>query len=358
MSTPFSLQRVLSRSLGLVVVAGTAWAAAGAQTGAQTGNQSAGTAGTSSAAVLPAAATSVYFNAPVVSPMLGSTSSAVPAAVPGGDALFSSSNSIPSEAEDAGASATQLNLASVEKGIDLPGLNAQYGRRRYGAPRYRGGNTNADGSEKYSAYAGVGLTLPIGTNSNYLTTSYGIQVGGGRNFNKHFGVNLEFDYDHFGLTGAAIDQQSYIYFGDSTNPYGLDANSHIWNLSVQPVYQIYSGEGLGAYLTGGVGFYHKVANFTLPQEESDIFGDEFFVNQTVDHYTSNAPGFDGGIGLTYKFSHFSNERLYGEVRYVYVDNSFRPGVTPATAPTYTGNNLFPQNSNTTSYIPIKFGIRF
>ena len=256
--------------------------------------------------------------------------------------------------------ATQMNLASLEKGMALPGLNAQYGRRRYGAPRYRGGNTNADGSEKYTAYAGVGLTVPIGSNSNYLTTSYGIQGGVGRNFNKHFGVNLEFDYDHFGLTGAAISQQTTIYedLGVSGISGQLDANSHIWNFSVQPTCQIYSGEGLGAYITGGVGFYHKVTNFTLPQEEEDLFGDVFDVNTNFEHYTSNAPGFDGGIGLTYKFSRFSSEKLYAEVRYVYIDNSSRPGITPATVFTYTGNNLFPQNSNTTSYIPIKVGIRF
>lgn len=336
MFTSFSLQTVLRRQLALAVVAGTACVAAGAQTSAPAEN------------LTPA----VNFHVPAV---------ALADPAQGAIGLFSeSSSSSLGEAQDAGASATQLNLASLENGVKLPGLDAQYGRRRYGAPRYRGGNTNADGSAKYTAYAGAGFTLPTGTNSNYLTTSYGIQGGVGRNFNKHFGLNIEFDYDHFGMTGATIAQQTYLY--DPLNEYGiagnLDANSHIWNFSIQPVYQIYSGEGLGAYITAGAGFYHKVANFTLPQIEEDYYGDEFQVNQNVDHYTSNAPGFDGGIGLTYKFSHFSSERLYVEGRYVYVDNSYRPGVTVATALTYTGNNYFPQNSNTTSYFPIKLGIRF
>lgn len=336
MSTSFFLQSAVRRSLSLAIVAGTACAAASAQTDSQPANTAPG----------------VSFAVPALAPNLHSTV--------GSDVPFSSSLASSEDGQDAAASATQLNLASLEKSIALPGVNAQYGRRRYGAPKYRGGNTNADGSEKYTAYAGVGLTLPIGSNSNYLTPSYGIQVGAGRNFNKHFGVNLEFDYDHFGLTGAAIAQQAYLY--DPTGQYGiagyLDANSHIWNLSVQPVYQIYSGDGLGAYITGGVGFYHKVTNFTLPEEEEDLYGDVFDVNENVDHYTSNAPGFDGGIGLTYKFSHFSAEKFFAEVRYVYIDNSFRPGITVATVNTYTGNNYFPQNSNTTSYIPVKFGIRF
>ena len=62
--------------------------------------------------------------------------------------------------------------------------------------------------------------------------------------------------------------------------------------------------------------------------------------------------------MTYKFSRFSNERLFGEARYVYVDNANKPGITAANEATYTGTNLFPQNSNTTSYFPIKFGLRF
>lgn len=338
MFTSFSVQSLTRHSLALAVVAGSTCLVAGAQTGSPA----------------TASAPAVNFAVPAVRGLDFSQKST---------ALFSDSSSSSelsgTDPQGAGVSASQLNLASLENGIKLPGLHAQYGRRRYGAPRYRGGNTNADGSEKYSAYAGVGLTVPIGTNSNYLTTSYGIQGGVGRNFNKHLGLNLEFDYDHFGLTGATIAQQAYLY-DPFTNQYAgyLDGNSHIWNISIQPTYQIYSGEGLGAYVTGGVGFYHKVTNFTLPQQEQDYYGDVFNVNVNVDHYTSNAPGFDGGIGLTYKFSHFSAERFYVEGRYVYIDNSYRAGDSVANAQTYTGNNFFPQNSNTTSYFPIKVGIRF
>lgn len=260
--------------------------------------------------------------------------------------------------------AAQMQLASMEKAVLFPGANAmQYGqRRRYGAPRYRGGNTNPDGSEKYTGYVGGGFNSPVGDNSNYLTTSWGIQAGVGRNLNRHFGVNVEFDFDKFGMTGDTISNQSYRYFGDSTNYNGLDANSHIWSISLQPTYQIYSGQGLGAYLTGGVGFYHKVANFTLPQEQEYCdyyYGCQIYtVNSNVDHYTSNAPGFDGGIGLTYKFSRFANERFYAEARYVFVDNKYRSGITNDTVLTYTGYNYFPENSNTTSYFPIKIGLRF
>jgi hypothetical protein len=84
------------------------------------------------------------------------------------------------------------------------------------------------------------------------------------------------------------------------------------------------------------------------------------LSRTRRHYTSNAPGFSGGFGLTYKFSRFSNERFYAEARYVFVDNAHRAGVTVTSpvASTYAEANDFPANSNHTTYFPIKFGIRF
>ncbi len=292
-------------------------------------------------------------------------------------ALFSSS--VTSDANDAASTAAQTNLASLEKGINLPGVHAQYGngRRRYGAPRYRGGNTNADGSEKYTVYAGGGFASPVGTPFNYATTSWGAQVGAGRNFNKRFGVNVEFDYDHFGMTTDTLNNQQNLYnyniaiynagqpLANQVSPIsGLGGNNHVWSLSLDPTFTFHQSETFGAYVIGGAGFYHKVANFTLPQSGVYVdpygFAYSYTSNQVIDHYTSNAPGFNGGVGFTYKFSRFANERLYGEVRYVYVVNSARPGVTIATAsPTNaTLANDFPQNSNHTSYLPVKFGIRF
>ncbi len=53
---------------------------------------------------------------------------------------------------------------------------------------------------------------------------------------------------------------------------------------------------------------------------------QYQANQTVDDYTSNAVGFDGGLGLTYKPSRFSGQKLYVEARYVFMDNSARPAI--------------------------------
>ena len=354
MSTYFSLQSVVRRSLALTVVAGSAFAIAGAQTA-----PAAGAASPTQPVDLKAVAVS--------------------STLPAQDALFSSSASYSSsaDAQDAAANATQMNLASVEKTVNLPDLNAQYGRRRYGRPRYRGGNTNADGSEKYTGYVGVGAGFPTGDQFNYATTSWGIQAGVGRNFNKHFGVSIEFDYDHFGMTGATLQNQENLYNyqiaqynasvgeSDQISPIsGLDGNNHIWSFSLDPTYTFHQSEALGGYVIGGAGYYHKVANFTVPTEQEycdyyyGCYG--YVANEVIDHYTSNAFGVNGGVGFTYKFSRFANERFYGEVRYVYLLNSARPGVTYATITPENAAALndFPQNSNRTSYLPIKVGIRF
>jgi len=240
-------------------------------------------------------------------------------------------------------------------------------RGRYNRPRYRGGNTNADGSNKYGFLVGAGFTSPVGTDSNYLKTSWGFQIGGGRNWSQHFGVLAQFDWDNFGFTGQTISNQAYLYFDDPGNTqYGLDGNSHIWSLTLNPTYTFYSGEGLGAYIVGGGGFYHKEASFFVPEAvtECDEFGDCFeeAANQPVQNYSSNSPGVSGGFGLTHKMSQFSNGRLYGEVRIVHTFNNYRPGITAASSPTdienYTGWNYFPQNSQETTYFPVKFGLRF
>ena len=44
------------------------------------------------------------------------------------------------------------------------------GRQRYGRPKYRGSNTNADGSPKYDFFVGGGFGMPVGSQFNYATT--------------------------------------------------------------------------------------------------------------------------------------------------------------------------------------------
>lgn len=256
--------------------------------------------------------------------------------------------------------------------LNLAGTGLQPPPRRYGRPRYNDNGHNADGSNKYTFEVGAGLTLPLGNTYHYYNTSYAFQAGGGRNFNKHFGVLLQFDYDNFGINGATLENQKNLYTTlcpdsdpNCTTPTSLDGNAHVWSFTLNPIYTFYQGDTVGAYVVAGVGYYHKVTSFLTPQEGEycdPYYGicESYVANALYDHYTSNAPGYNGGFGLTYKFSRFANERFFIEGRYVFVDNSQRQGYTISNVntTTYNGNDAFPANSNKTTYIPIKVGIRF
>jgi hypothetical protein len=252
-------------------------------------------------------------------------------------------------------------------------------RRRYGNPNYSDSHSNADGSPKFAFIAGGGLTLPVGITHKYETPSYDFQVGGGRNFSKSVGVLLQFDYDHFGLQGATLANEGYIYNYCTTAEYNagdcsplgaapsgsatpIDGNNHVWSFTLDPTFTLATEGTLGAYAVVGGGFYHKVTNFTTPTvgEYCYYYCEEIQTNATFDHYTSNAGGVNAGIGLTWKFAKFSNQKFYAEARYVVVFDSQRTGVTTAnvgSAP-LNASNFYPANSDRTTYVPVTFGIRF
>lgn len=302
------------------------------------------------------------------SPFLAYESAPLNLAAP---AFFPSSSSSSSSSLDAAPADGTLNLnapAALDSSQPPP-------RRTYGRPNYSSGNTNPDGSNKYFFLGGVGLTLPIGDTHVYETPSWGLQFGGGRAWSKSFGVGLQFDYDHFGLQGATLANQTYIYdYGCSAyeeeqgncGVSGLDGNNHVWSFTLNPTYTLPTDGAWGAYGVIGAGFYHKVTNFTEPtvEEECSLYGcGDFEEDANIDHYTSNAFGVSPGFGITYKFSHFSNQRFYVEARYVLMLDSQRTGITSQNVGTsfganYTGTDFYPANSNRTTYIPIKFGIRF
>lgn len=232
-------------------------------------------------------------------------------------------------------------------------------RRKYSKPNYADSHTNSDGSAKYTFFVGGGFTLPVGGTHNYATTSWKVQAGGGRNFNKTFGVMLQFDYDKFGMQTNTLNKQLAIYNALGAGLSQLGGNVHDWSFTLNPVANFYSSDTFGAYAVVGVGFYHKYTEFTTPS--IGLYCDPFYgcyqysANAPVDWYTSNAVGFNGGVGMTYKFSRFAPEKFYVEARYVYTANSQRPFDVSGTTSYF---NAFPAASAKTTYIPITFGVRF
>ncbi|HEY0263258.1 MAG TPA: hypothetical protein VGC07_01925 [Granulicella sp.] len=276
------------------------------------------------------------------------------------------SSSSSSSAGDATASVPEDRLSFAGDSLQPPP------RRRYGRPRYTDKSHNADGSNKYAFSVGGGFTLPTGGTHNYFSTSWDFQAGVGRNFNKNVGVMLDFNWANFGIQTPILNNQLGLYnnlpcdptLGDCSPLTQLGGYGHVWSFAIDPIYNFAQTDRTGAYVTGGVGFYHKITTFTTPGigEYCDFYGFcyQYQANQPIDSYTSNAFGVNVGLGYTYKFSRFSNTKFYVEGRYIYNANSRKPesGTTQENSTGDGSFNAFPQNSAPTTFIPITFGLRF
>jgi hypothetical protein len=292
-----------------------------------------------------------------------------PATTPAASSIFTMNTSVTSPTRDflyqpegvstsddtIAAGDPSSSLAGERDSLSFDGGQPPPGRRSYGRSRYQDRWHNSDGSSKIAFVAGAGMTVPVGNTGKYYTPNYAIQAGAGLNFNKMFGILGEFHYDASNLTPGAIQAQynNYINFYDfdPASLVGLDGNSHVIALTVNPIINFTPGGGrrrgnkLGAYITGGVGYYHKTTNFTLPQVFNSFYG-SFVQNSTFDSYSANSFGANGGFGLTYKLSDFSSERLFIEARYDWLKINAN------------SNDLFPYNARNTEYVPITVGIRF
>ncbi|MGB9147594.1 MAG: hypothetical protein WCC14_17340 [Acidobacteriaceae bacterium] len=230
----------------------------------------------------------------------------------------------------------------------------QYGNNRY--PSY----PNYTSSWSHIAIeAGAGFTAPIGNDTHPYespgwnvneTWGYNINVGGGWNFTKHFGALLEYTFDKQKIPGATL---STIYAqanddgADLTYPLGGNVNT--WSLTVDPIYYLPVTHKSGVYVTGGGGFYRKVANFTEPELEEECYYyycGYGYGNATAAHSSSNQGGINAGLGIYWKaFGADSNAKFYAETRYVWVDSP-------------VASNSDPFGGGTEGLVPVTFGIRF
>jgi len=229
----------------------------------------------------------------------------------------------------------------------------QYGGRRSSYPNY-------ESRMSHIAFeGGFGFSLPVGNDTNFSQTAlddgdlspaeaigYGLTVGGGWNFTKKFGALLEYQFLRQGMSSDYLNALNAAE-GTSSSGTPIGGNINTWSLTIDPVYYLPLNRKNGVYVTGGGGFYRKVTNFTEPVEECGYYGFCYDVSETVDHFSSNQGGINGGFGFYHKiFGEDSNGKLYAEVRYVWVNS-------PAASSSNGG-----QGEGTESLIPVTFGIRF
>jgi opacity protein-like surface antigen len=264
-------------------------------------------------------------------------------------ALFAQSSS--SADYDAQASSSINTPSNVE-------FRTQY-QNQYpsggGYHQYKGGDSTFS---HIAVEGGFGFSVPLGKTSNTVneligpssdnggfnedinlnTTGYNLLLGGGWNFNKHFAAMVEYRFEDLGINNSLLNLLA-TECGTTNCPYGVTGNSHLWSLSVNPVYNFKTKGKWGGYATGGAGFYRDLTSFNTPVLE---YYDSFFGiipeegSALLDHYSSNQAGFNAGGGLTWKPNPDQHGALFADIRYEWVNT---PG-------------------NTTSTLPVTFGYRW
>jgi hypothetical protein len=217
------------------------------------------------------------------------------------------------------------------------------------SPQYGGSNNRyPESTSRWShiaLIAGGGFTAPVGNTAHgWETYGYNLKAGAGWNFNKHLAVLVEYQWNRDKIPGSTLSQLAI----DSGSDVPFGGNVNTWSFTIDPVFYLPVSKTMGAYVTGGGGFYRKVTNFTAPVlgESCYYYCYIGYYPTTIAHSSSNQGGVNIGAGFYWKaFGEDSRIKYFAEARYVWVDSPI-------------ASNSDPYGSGTSSLIPVTFGIRF
>jgi len=188
------------------------------------------------------------------------------------------------------------------------------------------------GGRHYAWIGGGGFNTPIGDSGSYITWGGNLTAGGGLHFSRGFALVGEFSYFANKLPGAFVAAGG-----------GQSGNSHIFALTVDPVFDLFPKRTNSVYVVGGGGYYHKSTNFNV-LGGYDFYGYPVYV--TANSFSSNAGGFNAGFGLTHRLGGVYGDgqmKLFAEARYTWI----------ATPQIGQANGFGP-----TELIPVTFGVRW
>jgi hypothetical protein len=179
---------------------------------------------------------------------------------------------------------------------------------------------------------GGGVGFPQGDLSNFVNDGANFVVGGGVNFNRYFGVDTEYMWHDLPINQRTLNLLQ--------TP-GASARQHAWTFN--PIVHIPIGTKFGAYVIGGIGWYHRSGETTTPGVGviCDPYWSWWFgctlgtVNFVTGSRSDNAFGENIGAGITYRLGE-SHAKIYAEARYHHAS----------------------YNNVSTQLLPITFGIRF
>ncbi len=256
-----------------------------------------------------------------------------------------SSNSVAASSSESSSNALQLDDAGMPGSAALPASPAANGSGggQYDNKSHGGGGGGIMSHMTYEA--GGGFNAPTSDSAPYITWGWNFTLGAGYRFDKHFALNLEYQFLHSKLPGAIIAQAG------ATGGY-----AHIWSFTLDPVYEFNPRSAITFYGVGGGGFYRKVTSFTDPQLAqycTYFYCGVVTQNVVVGHFSSNQGGWSIGGGISHRFAGWQGDgkmRIFAEARYLDV---LTPPVT--TQPNGLGTTTVGED---TKIIPVTFGVRF
>jgi opacity protein-like surface antigen len=193
-------------------------------------------------------------------------------------------------------------------------------------------SVHAQDYSKFLFNIGGGIGFPQGDLGGFVNDGGHFVIGGGLNFAKHVGVDTEFMWHDLPINSTTLAHLQ--------SP-GASARQYAW--TVNPIVHGNFGHHLGAYVIGGIGWYHRSGETTTPGV--GVICDPYWswwygctigsVSIVTGSRSANAFGENIGGGLTYQLGE-SHAKIYVEVRYHHAS----------------------YDKVSTNILPLTFGLRF
>lgn len=195
---------------------------------------------------------------------------------------------------------------------------------------FLGGSAVAQEFSPFSFSVGGGFTQPVGNTGRNLQEGWNAGGSAGYNFAPWVGVNVDLEYNRFGITSNALSNLGFTSGG----------NVHIFSATLDPIVHLTPKRHFDIYATGGGGVFHVDQNFN-GVGLGLVASNPFFgvlptgapVNSLLGNYSVNKPGLDAGMGIAFGtkwhgkfFAEAKYNRVfmsYGHVDYVPVTFGFR-----------------------------------
>lgn len=163
--------------------------------------------------------------------------------------------------------------------------------------------------------AGAGYTKPVNGMNNRVKGGYNLNGGLGVNVGPYLTFMGEYTFMDNGFSDEFLTRNSLP--GGSTRMHAVTIN---------PILRLAGDRRVSPYITGGFGWYRRTVEITQPTTQLVTIFDPFWgafypaevpVNQVLSSYTVNKGGWNGGVGLDFKFRD-SRAKLFAEARYHYI----------------------------------------